>query len=385
MTPISTAPQSAAGPKLLRTPFYDLHVSHSAKMVDFAGWEMPMHYGSIIDEHKQVRSSGGLFDVSHMGRLRFTGRDARRFLDHVCTRQIHGMENGQARYSMICNDRGGVRDDVLVYRIDDDSEYLMVCNASNRLKLLEHFAAVKGGMVFKLKDETESTAMIAIQGPKVMELLAKFSSEIPLLKRYRFTTKNILVARILVSRTGYTGEDGVEVILPAAFAPKAVKLMLDNLGDDDAVVKPAGLGARDSLRLEAGMSLYGHEITEDIDPVSAGLDFAIKYGKADDDPTVGRFIGQDAIEKIKTTGPKRKLVGLALDGRRAARQGMPVFSDAHEIGVITSGCLSPTLDRSIAMAYVESALSTVGTAVQVDLGRQRAAANVVALPFYKGE
>jgi aminomethyltransferase len=164
----ATATPPAA--KLLRTPFYDLHVANNAKMVDFAGWEMPMHYGSIIEEHKQVRTSGGMFDVSHMGRLRFTGKDARRFLDHVCTRQIHGMDNGQARYSMVCNDRGGVRDDVLVYRIDE-AEYLMVCNASNRLKLLDHFAAVKGNLVFKLKDETESTAMIAIQGPKVMPLL----------------------------------------------------------------------------------------------------------------------------------------------------------------------------------------------------------------------
>src|SRR5262245_14815973 len=165
---------------LLRTPFYQFHVDHGGKMVDFAGWEMPLHYGSILEEHHQVRTSGGLFDVSHMGRLRFVGRDARKFLDHVCTRQIFDMPAGSARYSLVCNERGGCRDDVLVYRIDD-AEFVVVCNASNRLKLLEHFEQVKTrtGMVYKMADETQSTAMIAMQGPKVMEMIANFSSEIP--------------------------------------------------------------------------------------------------------------------------------------------------------------------------------------------------------------
>jgi aminomethyltransferase len=275
-----------------------------------------------------------------------------------------------------------VKDDVLVYSIAD-AEYLMVCNASNRLKLLQHFERVKANFVFKLRDETESSAMIAIQGPKVIPLLAKFSSEIPALKRYRFATKNMLIAKLLISRTGYTGEDGVEVILPASFAEKAVNMLMDNLGAESDQIKPAGLGARDSLRLEAGMALYGHEITEDIDPVSAGLDFAIKYGKGDDDPAIGRFIGQDAIERIKAQGPTRKLVGLVLDGRRAARQGMKVFAGTNEVGEVTSGCLSPTLDKSIAMAYVQASVGQPGAAVEVDLGRARATANVVTLPFYK--
>ncbi|MCA9295518.1 MAG: hypothetical protein KC983_03355, partial [Phycisphaerales bacterium] len=234
---------------LARTPFHDVHLAHGGKMVDFVGWSMPLHYGSIIDEHHQTRRSGGLFDVSHMGRFRFKGRDARRFLDHVCTRQIHGMQDGQIRYSMVCNERGGVKDDVLVYRLDD-AEYLMVCNASNREKLIAHFEAVRGDLVFNFADETESTAMVAIQGPKVIELIGNFSREIPALKRYRFTIKNLIIAKVMISRTGYTGEDGVEIILPAKFAKKCVDMLMKNVGTgDDAAIKPAGLGARDSLRL----------------------------------------------------------------------------------------------------------------------------------------
>jgi aminomethyltransferase len=203
---------------LARTPFHKFHVNHGAKMVEFAGWEMPLHYGSIIDEHHQVRNSGGMFDVSHMGRLRFTGRDACAFLDRVCTRQIHGMSDGQVRYSLICNERGGCKDDVLVYK-RADADYLMVCNAANREKVLRHFDAVKsqtrrsgGEFVFKLSDQTDKTAMVAIQGPNVIKVMSDFTRAVTDLKRYRFVEKSVLVAKVMISRTGYTGEDGVEVI-----------------------------------------------------------------------------------------------------------------------------------------------------------------------------
>lgn len=377
---------TAAPQQLLRTPFYKFHVDHGGKMVDFAGWEMPLHYGSIIEEHHQVRNSGGLFDVSHMGRLRFSGRDARKFLDHVCTRQIFDMPAGSARYSLVCNERGGCRDDVLVYRIDE-AEFIVVCNASNRLKLIEYFEQVKAakGMVFKMNDETASTAMVAVQGPKVIDMISNFSSEIPQLKRYRFTTKNLIFAKILISRTGYTGEDGVEAILPAKFANQAISMLASNVNEQNAPVKPAGLGARDSLRLEAAMALYGHEITEDFDPLSAGLNFAIKLEKGDDNPEVGRFIGQDALQKIAREGLRRKLVGLKLDGKRSARQHMKVQRNGSEIGEITSGCLSPTLGYPIAMAYVDVAHSENGTSVQVDLGKGPVDAQVVPLPFYKSK
>jgi aminomethyltransferase len=375
---------------LLHTAFHQFHVDHGAKMVDFAGWDMPLHYGSIIDEHNQVRNSGGMFDVSHMGRVRFSGRDARKFLDHVCTRQIFDMTAGQVRYSLVCNENGGCRDDVLVYRLGE-SEFVMVVNASNRLKLLQHFEQVKAarGFIFKMLDETQTTSMVALQGPKVMELISKFSGEVPALKRYRFVEKNLIFMKLLISRTGYTGEDGVEVILPAKMANQAVQLLLGKLGGDpasaDAAIKPAGLGARDSLRLEAGMPLYGHEITEELDPVSAGLNFAIKLDKAADNPEIGRFIGQDALQRIAKDGPKRKLVGLKLEGRRSARQGMPVASSGKQIGFVTSGTLSPTLGYPIAMAYVDAANAANDTPVQIDLGKATAEAQIAPLPFYKSK
>jgi aminomethyltransferase len=371
----------------LCTPFHQFHLDHGGKMVDFAGWDMPLHYGSIINEHNQVRTSGGMFDVSHMGRLRFSGRDACRFLDHVCTRQIFDMTAGQCRYSLVCNDGGGCRDDVLVYRLSG-TEFVMVCNASNRLKLVEHFDQVKQARehVFKFVDETQSTAMVALQGPKVIELISKFSTEVPTLKRYRFTEKNLIFMKLLISRTGYTGEDGVEVILPARMASQAVQLLLGKLGGDiaadDAVIKPAGLGARDSLRLEAGMALYGHEITEDIDPLSANLGFAVKLDKGADNPDIGNFIGQAALQRIAAEGPQRKLTGLKLEGRRSARQGMSVMKAGKQVGSVTSGCLSPTLGYPIAMAYVDANHADVGGGLEVDLGKATAAALVVPLPFY---
>jgi aminomethyltransferase len=293
------------------------------------------------------------------------------------------MENGQCRYSLVCNEQGGCRDDVLIYAIDDD-EFLMVCNASNRAKLLEHFEAQRGDMVFKMKDETESTAMVAIQGPRVMEVIGRFSREIPTLKRYRFARKNLLVIKLLVSRTGYTGEDGVEVILPAGgLARQALKLMLDADGGESDLLKPAGLGARDTLRMEAGMPLYGHEIEEDVDPLTAGLGFAVSLDKGEGDDRAGRFIGQDALQRIHAEGPARRLVGIRLTGRRSPRQGMKVLHNGEEVGRVTSGCVSPTLEVPIAMALVASAAAEVGTGLEVDLGRETSAGEVVPMPFYK--
>ncbi|MFM7134756.1 MAG: glycine cleavage system aminomethyltransferase GcvT [Planctomycetota bacterium] len=376
---------SSTAEALKRTPFHALHLEHKAKMVDFAGYEMPIAYGSIIDEHRWCRASAGFFDVSHMGRLRFSGRHARKFLDHVCTRQIFGMQPGMVRYSLVCNERGGCRDDVLVYCVDED-EYLMVCNASNRHKLLGHFAETKGQFSFRLEDETDSTAMVAIQGPKAMELISRMSSTIPTMKRYRFMVKNLVVIKLLVSRTGYTGEDGVEVILPSSMAKLALGMVLKDMGGETSVVKPVGLGARDTLRMEAGMPLYGHEIGEDMDPVSAGLEFAIKFDKGmtggPDDERTGTFIGQEALRKIKADGPARRLVGLLVEGRRSPRQGMQVLSGGSPVGEVTSGCLSPTLDRGIAMAYVPAALAAEGTAFEIDLaGKGTTPATVAKLPF----
>jgi aminomethyltransferase len=370
----------------LHTPLHSFHLDHGGKMVDFAGWEMPMLYTSIHEEHVQTRTRGGLFDVSHMGRVKVTGRHARRFLERLCTRRISDMEAGQCRYSLVCNEVGGVRDDVIVYRMDED-DFLVVVNASNREKLLGHFADVirTDALVVKIDDQTESTAMVALQGPKVMERIAKVSTEVPTLKRYRFTIKNLIITKLIVSRTGYTGEDGVEVILPKMGVQMALGLLFRdiNMKEAGALIRPAGLGARDTLRMEAGMPLYGHELGEETNALSCGVDFAISLEK--DQAERGEpFIGQAALRKTKADGgPARKLIGITLDGKRTARQGNPILAKGRPIGVVTSGCLSPTLGHGIAMGLVESPLAVAGGSVQIDTGRGSLDGTTVALPFYK--
>jgi aminomethyltransferase len=367
---------------VLRTPFYDYHVESGARMVEFAGWEMPIMYTSIIEEHKQVRNSGGMFDVSHMGRVHFTGKDARVFLERMCTRRIHDMKHGQCRYGLICNERGGVKDDVLVYRYGDE-DFMVVVNAANRSKLLDHFASHQGDLKFKMDDRTEKTAMIAMQGPKVMDLVGRFSDEIPALKNYRFCVKSLLIFKVTISRTGYTGEDGVEVILPGNMAKKAVDLMMKEGGEEAKnLIKPAGLGARDTLRMEAGMPLYGHEMDEDHDPVSAGLMFGINLDK--DEHELGeKFIGQDVLKRIHAEGPTNKLVGLLLDGKRTPRQGMTIKNGDNEIGLVTSGCMSPTIGGPIAMGNVPGELAEPDNVVQVVVGSNAVDAKITKIPFYK--
>lgn len=375
---------------MLRTPLYAFHTARQAKMVDFAGWEMPIMYGGegggIIAEHVQTRTSGGLFDVSHMGRVRISGRHARRLLERVCSRRISDMQAGQCRYSLACNERGGVHDDIIVYRFDDDL-FTVVVNASNREKMLGHFERVRssGDLTVKIEDETQKTAMVALQGPKVMELVGRFSREIPTLKRYRFAVKNLVVAKLVVSRTGYTGEDGVEVILPAMMVDMALKLILKDAGMDDpnGIVRPAGLGCRDTLRMEAGMPLYGHELGEEINALSCGVDFAISLDK-DQDDRGEPFVGMEALKKTRDEGgPARKLVGIALDGKRSARQGMKILAEGREVGEVSSGCLSPTLGYPIAMGFVSRDLAVEGTPVEVDSGRDfKISGKVRKIPFY---
>ena len=297
---------------LKRTPFYDFHVSAGAKLVDFAGWEMPLHYRGIIDEHEQTRRSGSMFDVSHMGRLYFTGKDVVRFLDRVLTRNVSVQKVGQSRYSLVCNPQGGVMDDIIISR--DEKNWILICNASNRDKIVKHLGDVRRTESFDLDiaDQTESTAMVAIQGPMVIEKLADvLPGDVRSMKRYQFETGSLMMTKFTVFRSGYTGEDGVEVIIPARMASMAMKMLGGKLDKEDATIRPAGLGARDTLRLEAGMPLYGHELSETIDPLSAGLEWAVDLTK--------NFIGVEPLREIAKTGPKRKLVGLELEGRRIAR------------------------------------------------------------------
>lgn len=375
---------------MLRTPIYPFHVEAGARLVEFAGWEMPMTYprpdgtGGIMEEHRQVRASGGLFDVSHMGRLRITGRDACAFVERLCTRAIASMKQGQCRYTLFCNENGGVRDDALVYRIDE-REFLIVCNASNREKLVGHFEQVRAeaGFDAKLVDRTLKTAMIAAQGPKVMEIIGSYSDEIASLKRYRFMTKSIMGTQVIVSRTGYTGEDGVEAIIPAGLSMMALKMLRKDIDplDPDAPIKPVGLGARDTLRLEAGMALYGHELGEDIHALSCGVDFAIAIDK---DEQTGPYIGAAALKKVRDEGgPRRRLMGIDIEGRRTARQGNHVLIGDDDVGSVTSACLSPTLGHPIAMAFLETDRCQPGTTLRIDTGRGSLDGTVRDLPFYK--
>jgi len=355
-------------------------------MVDFTGWSLPMSYSGIIDEHNQVRNSGGVFDVSHMGRLKFKGQHAGKLLERACSRRVSDMVEGQCRYSLVLNGKGGIRDDVLVYRLGDD-EFMMVVNASNREKIVGHLDQLKEaeGLKVKMDDQTESTAMIAIQGPNVMDMVAKVSSEVPTLKRYRFIMKNLVFIKLMVSRTGYTGENGVEVILPAGATNMALKLMMKDIdaSQAEALIKPAGLGARDTLRLEAGMPLYGHELTEETNALSTGLGFAISMDK-DEHENGEKFIGQAALKAtIAEGGPKEKLVGLVIDSPRTARQGMEITASGGSVGVVTSGCKSPTLDKSIAMGYVANDHAEIGAELTVVSGKNELSAKVVKMPFYK--
>jgi len=361
---------------LLRTPLYEFHVSCGAKMVDFAGWEMPIYYRGIIDEHLQTRNSGSLFDVSHMGRLHITGKDAIAFLNTVVTRNVGEQRVGQSRYSLVCNAAGGVLDDVIISK--DAKYWLVVCNASNRAKIVRHFTSARDDGKFdaQIADQTESTAMVAIQGPKVLDRMSDvLSINLKELKRYGFESGMYMMNRFTAFRSGYTGEDGIELIVSARTAAAAVKSLAGELSADDSAIKPAGLGARDTLRLEAAMPLYGHELNESTDPISAGLDWAVDLKKD--------FIGAEPLRVIAQHGPARKLVGLELEGRRIARQGSPVRAGAAVVGDVTSGTLSPTLQKSIAMAMVDANHAAPGTELAVDLRGTLCVARVVPLPFYK--
>lgn len=360
---------------LKKTPFHDFHVQAGARMVDFAGWEMPIIYKSIVDEHNQTRNSGAIFDVSHMARLYFNGPDAAKFLNLVYTRNVDEQKVGQCRYGLLCNEKGGIHDDVIVYR--DTKNWMMVVNAGNREKVVKYFHDVRTQhkLDFDMQDQTESTAMIALQGPKVIAKVAQSLEVVSSLKRYNFVSDSFMLIKYTVSRTGYTGEDGVELIIPAKMASMAMKLLGGKFDKPDATLKPAGLGARDTLRMEAAMPLYGHELGEEIDPISAGLGWAVDLKKD--------FIGAAALREIAAKGPARKLVGLELEGKRIARQHTPVVADGKVVGEVTSGTLSPTLNKSIAMAYVDSALTAEGTKLNVDLKGTLNACTVVKLPFYK--
>ncbi|MFH1419725.1 MAG: glycine cleavage system aminomethyltransferase GcvT [Planctomycetota bacterium] len=360
---------------MLRTALYDTHRRLGARLVDFGGWEMPVMYRGVQDEHLHTRMASSAFDVSHMGRLLISGADAEALLQHVCTRNIARLKVGRSGYSHLCNERGGVLDDVIVSRYD--SFFLMVCNASNREKIMAHLQRHAEGRKVTLDDTTQRSVMIAVQGPETMTL---FEQHLPIklegMSRYGFITGSYMGTKYSVFRSGYTGEDGVEVVVPSSVGAMVWGFLTRDGGEDRVTVKPAGLAARDTLRLEAGMPLYGHELNEDIDPISAGCKWCVDLEKD--------FLGVEALRRIHAEGPRRKITGLVLVGKRIARQGAKVFArGGAEIGGVTSGTQSPTLGRSIAMAYVDSDRSVEGEQLEVEIRGERVGAAVAPLPFYK--
>jgi aminomethyltransferase len=367
---------------LARTPLHDWHAAHGGRLVDFAGWEMPVQYTSIVEEHTATRHAASLFDVSHMGRLRFDGPDAATFLDCLLTRKVVGLGLGKVRYSLMCNAAGGILDDVLVYHLADEhgqAFHWLVVNASNRAKIIDWIEThlPSAGNVH-YADHTTSTAMIAVQGPKALAIMHEaLGLDIGQLGYYTALVTTIHGQIGLASRTGYTGEDGCELVVPAAIAAEVWQKVFD-VGQPHGL-KPAGLGARDTLRLEAAMPLYGHELSENIDPFQAGLGFAVNLK--------GRtFAGHDALVIASQNKELPVRVGLELTSRRVPREHCPVLrsdSSATAVGEVTSGTFSPTFEKSIAMAYVTADFATIGTKLLVDIRGKHEPASVVELPFYK--
>ncbi len=374
-----------------KTAFADLHSAAGATMVDFAGWYMPVQYSSIVTEHVMVRLNGGLFDVSHMGRIVITGPDHVAFVDRVASNGRADMRKGQVRYNLICNFDGNIQDDVLISSglcqdgapATDASPSAMlgdatfiVCNAGNHAKILGWLREQMSGYNVAVSDITSRYSMLALQGPRTPELLQGLTdTDLSAIKYYRYNIGTVLgVPNVMISRTGYTGEDGFELIFPREYAVKFWDALLE--AGKPLGVGLAGLGARDTLRLEAGMPLYGHEIDDTVNPLEAGLGWAVKLDKD--------FIGSGVLRGIEAEVPRRRLVGLKVDSKRIARQGAPVNSGGKQVATVLSGSKSPTLDLTIATAIVPAPLSAAGTTVEVQIREGvMVSAEVVPLPFYK--
>jgi aminomethyltransferase len=361
------------------TPLFDWHSQAGARMAEFAQYQMPIQYSSIVAEHTATRTAAGLFDISHMGRLRFEGPRAHELLDHLLTRSVADMKTGQVRYSLMCNEEGGILDDVLVSCLETPSGrqfFLLVVNAGNHAKITKWIQPhVADYPDVNYHDATPDTAMIAVQGPKATAIAAKLlPKKILELRYYRGLVTEQFGKPCIVSRTGYTGEDGFELIVRAEDAQRVWENLL--LAGREEGIAPVGLGARDTLRLEAGMPLYGHELSEDIDPYQAGLAFAVNL-------TDRQFIGSEVLYRKSQDTQLATRVGVVLEGRRVAREGAELFdNDSRRVGQVTSGTFSPTLEKPIAMAYVAPSMAVVGTSLDVDIRGSRVAGKVVPLPFY---
>ncbi|MBD9726774.1 glycine cleavage system aminomethyltransferase GcvT [Streptomyces caniscabiei] len=363
------------GPR--RTALDALHRSLGATMTDFAGWDMPLRYGSERDEHIAVRTRAGLFDLSHMGEITVTGPRAAALLDYALVGNIGSVGVGRARYTMICREDGGILDDLIVYRLAD-TEYLVVANASNAQVVLDALVERSAGFDAEVRDDRDAYALLAVQGPESPGILASLTdADLDGLKYYAGLPGTVAGVPALIARTGYTGEDGFELFVKPEHAVELWQA-LTKAGEGVGLV-PCGLSCRDTLRLEAGMPLYGHELSTALTPYDAGLGRVVKYDKGD---FVGRGALREAAENAHHEPPV--LVGLIAEGRRVPRAGYPVVAEGKVVGEVTSGAPSPTLGRPIAMAYVDAMYAAPGTpGVGVDIRGSHEAYEVVALPFYK--
>lgn len=361
---------------LRRTPLHDLHRELGARLVPFAGYEMPVQYRSIIEEHRTVRTAVGLFDLSHMGELSVGGDEAVAFLRHALVSDPGALEIGQAQYSMACGLDGGIIDDLIVYR-RANGEYLLVCNASNRAALVEQLTTIlaKGDLGASLDDRSDEVGLVAPQGPNAAPLLGELTNlDIGSIGNYRSADGSVAGIECLVARTGYTGEDGFELFCDAS---RTVELWeaLAKAGERHGAL-PCGLGARDTLRLEAGMPLYGNELGRDTNPFEVNMGRVVKLEKGD-------FVGRAALQAVQQAGPDRKLIGLQMVDNAIPRSGYAVRADGADVGRVTSGTLSPTLATGIAMAFVPAEMAGVGAEFEVVVRDRSYRAEQVKLPFYK--
>lgn len=354
-----------------KTPLYDEHIKAGGKMVEFAGWLMPIQYEGLRQEHDQVRNKVGLFDVSHMGEIRIKGPQALETVEWLTTNYVGKLEKGEAQYSLLPNENAGIVDDLIVYCLEKDQDYLLCVNAANRAKDLAWIEAHNKGA--EIIDESSQWGQIAIQGPQALSLLEKIFPGISQIDSFCFESYDFQGVECLVARTGYTGEDGCEIFVPSGHtATLWQELMLKGQEFD---VKPIGLGARDTLRTEMKYSLYGHEINDSTNPFEAGLGWVVKAGKKD-------FLGKDYLLQVKEEGIKKQLVGFHLLERGIPRQGYKVFSfDNEEIGEVTSGTMSPSLNESIGIAFVASEFAKIGTEFLIEIRAKKIKAKVIATPF----
>ena len=367
--------------KLKRTPLYEAHKKLGARIVDFAGWEMPVLYSGIIEEHRAVRNSVGIFDVSHMGEIEVVGREAVKLLQFLTVNDVTRLNDNECQYSMMCYPDGGIVDDILVYRLTGE-KFMLCVNASNTEKdyqwILKSLHAGKPEGMFRnaeVKNVSDNIGQISIQGKNSEPLLQKITGDdLSVMRHNHFVLTNVDGVNTLVSRTGYTGEDGFEIYFKSENAERVWNRLLEIGKEYD--IKPVGLGARDTLRLEMKYPLYGNDISEKTTPLEAGLSWVTKFDK-------GNFMGRESLLKQKEGGPKRKLIGFEMTDKGIPRSHYSIFKGAEQVGEVTSGTMSPSLNKAIGVGYVKTEISDIGNEIEIDIRGSHQKAKIVSTPFYK--